>query len=92
MQLGVPSAVDIIIQYGRTLHSYSPASNQSFLNVTTVDVADVKNRVQVRSDVVKPERRGLDQTCRLGARVQLRLRARVRVRLGFRPRMGQGHG
>jgi len=48
-QLGVPSAVDIIIQYGRTLHTYSPSGNQSFLNVTTVDVADIKNCVRVQS-------------------------------------------
>ena len=52
MQLGVPSNVDIIIQYGRTVHTYSATGNQSFLNVTTVDVANVKSRVQVPARVL----------------------------------------
>ena len=47
LQLGVPFDVNIILQWVRTIHTYANNADQSFLNVTTADAADIKNRVQV---------------------------------------------
>jgi hypothetical protein len=48
LQLGIPSNVNIILQWVRTIHTYADGASQSFLNVTTADAADIKNRVQVQ--------------------------------------------
>ena len=47
-QLGVPASVNTILQWVRTIHTYSDGTSQSFLNVTTADAADIRNRVQVQ--------------------------------------------
>ena len=45
VQLRVPA--DILLRFTTRTHTYDPTEEQTDLNVTNADVADIKSRVQV---------------------------------------------
>jgi len=44
--------VSILIQFVRTIHAYNATGPQTGLNITKLDTADIKSRIQVSKRVL----------------------------------------